>query len=300
MGLKPGSENPASGSVKLPEPSAPPKSVKRPPKPPKPPKPKSGKLKAPKQPPKDLTPEERAAKKAEAKLIRQRARHKVAEAERRKKAAEDYIAYLKQLDREERQRERSAAVEKFIAAIEACSFSDLLDAWKKHAPKTSTPNRAASELSERMVLAVEAEWKRRRRFCKPEDYFDWPTTEIGPDRGGSVAPSEWVLEGLLHCMGYHVGRGSTLTPDGRCRLLTRIYQGHLPPVNGPAYMSEWGRPESALRLEKMAQSLASFARQAKRRSSANLTEAIHSWEHDLGYLYDHYYAPKFWFRWPSQ
>lgn len=64
-------------------------------------------------------------------------------------------------------------------------------------------------------------------------------------------------------------------------------------------MSESERLGSALRLEKSAPCLASFARQAKRRSNTKLTEAIRSRSHDLGFLYDQFYAPKFSFRWPS-
>lgn len=256
-----------------------------------------------KPPAKKTSPEELKAQKLEAKKRKKlnalRERAKAAEAERRRNAAEERDALLKQQDFEKRQKVRSAVVEEFLSTIETRSFSDLLATWKKHATKTSGRNHASFSLSDRIVSAIEMEWDRRRHYAKPTDYFDWPTTEIGIDRGGGLSSSEWVREGLLHCMGYHVGKGSPLSSEGRYRLLARIYEGYLPPVNGPNYMSQWGRPCSAERLEKLAQSLASFARQAKRRSSANLEEAIRSWESDLRFLHDQYYAPKFLFRWPS-
>ena len=51
---------------------------------------------------------------------------------------------------------------------------------------------------------------------------------------------------------------------------------HLPPIESPSYMKEWAIPGSATRLKKMANSIASFARQAKRRRNADMREAVQS------------------------
>jgi hypothetical protein len=74
---------------------------------------------------------------------------------------------------------------------------------------------------------------------------------------------------------------------------------HLPPIESPSYMKEWASPQSAVRLKKMANSIASFARQAKRRRNADMREAVQSWEADLQMLYDEYYVEKFGFGWPA-
>jgi hypothetical protein len=48
----------------------------------------------------------------------------------------------------------------------------------------------------------------------------------------------------------------------------------------------------------MAESIASFARSAKRRDAAGLMHAIADWENDLRHLYDTYYMGRFGFAWP--
>jgi hypothetical protein len=95
-----------------------------------------------------------------------------------------------------------------------------------------------------------------------------------------------------------VGEKSTLTIINRHAILRRVFCMHLPPIESPSYMAEWSKPESAGRLKKMANSIASFARQAKRQSSRHMGEAIESWERDLKMLHDEYYVGKFGFGWP--
>jgi hypothetical protein len=64
-------------------------------------------------------------------------------------------------------------------------------------------------------------------------------------------------------------------------------------------MGSWALPASAHRLKKLADALASFTRNAKRRNNPALDSAIADWEHDLEYLYYRYYVGKFGFAWPS-
>jgi hypothetical protein len=58
-------------------------------------------------------------------------------------------------------------------------------------------------------------------------------------------------------------------------------------------------PSTARRLQKLANTLASLARNAKRRRTASLDRAIHEWEQDLGFLYEKYYVGLFGFGWPA-
>ena len=69
----------------------------------------------------------------------------------------------------------------------------------------------------------------------------------------------------------------------------------LPPLESPDYVKSWGPPSSPARLKKMAHSLASFARSAKRRSSASFALAISQWEADLAMLREEFYVAKFGF-----
>jgi hypothetical protein len=80
---------------------------------------------------------------------------------------------------------------------------------------------------------------------------------------------------------------------------TQIFVSHLPPVFPADYLQGWGQPGSALRLQKMAESIAAFARNAKRNESVDLADAITDWEDDLQYLYETYYVGHFHFAWPT-
>ena len=73
---------------------------------------------------------------------------------------------------------------------------------------------------------------------------------------------------------------------------------NLPPIESPEYMASWGKPATSPRLKKMADSLASFTRSAKRRTSADMSTAIAERESDLRMLYDELYVRKFGFGWP--
>jgi hypothetical protein len=49
----------------------------------------------------------------------------------------------------------------------------------------------------------------------------------------------------------------------------------------------------------MAETIASFVRNAKRRRDAHMGSAIKDWEADLEFLYFGYYVDRFHFAWPS-
>lgn len=105
---------------------------------------------------------------------------------------------------------------------------------------------------------------------------------------------------MLRFLGYHVGHQG-VEPEARKQLLSRVFRGDLPPFHSPRYMAEWGKPQSALRLRKIAESIAAFARNNKRRHDPSLDQAIADWEADLEFLYDEFYAGYFHFdfHWPS-
>jgi hypothetical protein len=149
----------------------------------------------------------------------------------------------------------------------------------------------------RLTDAISREWERRLRNPKPDDYFKWPSTVAEGGDGGLVGQN-WPAAGLLKVMGYTVGSTDGKPDDLRHAILVEVFSGHLPPVHSPAYMNEWGMPKTAARLRKMAESIAAFTRNAKRRG-APMDHAIYDWEHDLRFLYDKYYVGHFGFGWPS-
>ena len=128
--------------------------------------------------------------------------------------------------------------------------------------------------------------------------FPWPSTCIFPGLG-SLSEIDWPQLGLLSYMGYHVGRNGESTRRRR-EILARVFeQDPLPRVCSAEYMEEWGVARSRTRLKKLAETLASLARNEKRRNSVSYAEAIRDREEDLAWLEQRYYTGQFRFQWPS-
>lgn len=130
--------------------------------------------------------------------------------------------------------------------------------------------------------------------------FSWPTTTVVPEGSGDdiaeVSPEDWPNVGLLKYVGYTVGVDGLPAAERR-KILDRVFSRPLPNVHSKSYMQEWGEPNSALRLQKLANALSSFARLAKRKKPKR-TAAISDWESDLRWLKKKYYDSRFYFFWP--
>jgi len=116
------------------------------------------------------------------------------------------------------------------------------------------------------------------------------------DRGSSVC---WQEIGKHADPGYHVGLSSTLTAAQRMLLLGHSFIMRPPPLNGIVYVRQWGAPDTGTRLRKMAEGLATFARNAKPRRNPNLTEAIRQWNDDLEGLRRAHNVGRSDFPWPA-
>ena len=105
-----------------------------------------------------------------------------------------------------------------------------------------------------------------------------PTLVVDFDTGA------WPASGVLGEMGYRVGRNG-LSAIARREVLDDVLAVELVASSSAAnsYVDEWGPPSSRLRLQKMVNSIAAFARNARRRS-ADYSEAISDWESDLEWL----------------
>lgn len=129
-------------------------------------------------------------------------------------------------------------------------------------------------------------------------YFRWPTTGA-PGGNGEVDESFFLhQQGLLGFVGYRVGASGVSAPQ-RQELLDFVYTSRLPSLNSKEYMAEWGTSSTGPRLRKMAESIAAFARNAKRRDAHRLSIAISEWEADLAYLKTKYYIGCYDFTWPD-
>ena len=132
--------------------------------------------------------------------------------------------------------------------------------------------------------------------------FDFPTTDVQASRRAMRADLggvSWREKGLLAMSGYRVGRTHGEALDKRRRLLNYILlRDDLQDVEDRQYAAEWGRPSTAERLRKLAETLAAFARNAKRNPS-DMSQAIDEWEVDLEYLRTRFYERWNEFPWPD-
>lgn len=117
--------------------------------------------------------------------------------------------------------------------------------------------------------------------------FRWPST-IAYEANGSLPEIHWPKIGVLKAVGYSVGSQGVLKQQ-RLEILKNVYEQTLPYVESKSYMIEWGTPKSSTRLKKMAETLASLTKGAKRKKTANMSLAIKDWEHDLAWLKKQYY-----------
>lgn len=148
------------------------------------------------------------------------------------------------------------------------------------------------------IDAIEGHWQhlRSEQRLNP-DFFQWPSTIAW--LGDGCFDFEKDLEsGVLSTFGYSVNQEDNLDEATRLRLLDEIFHVNLPPVFYPQTLTDWDDPASAGRLRKMANCLAAFSRNAKRRIHRDLSLAVEKWETDLRYLRHRYYIEHFGFDWP--
>lgn len=202
------------------------------------------------------------------------------------------------------QKSRAQDAKPTPASIGQRSFEDLRRAWfaaLAYLLKFELANPSAPDVlaARGRLEEIEVEWERRSRLQPADpDYFAWPSTEA-PKGPGDVGVADWEEIGMLGYLGYHVGRTSELTAQQRTAILSRAFAMWLPPLNSIEYMNQWGLPKSSGRLKKMAETIASFARNGKRRRGDRLTVAVQHWEHDLSYLRERFYVGQFNFGWPQ-
>jgi hypothetical protein len=158
----------------------------------------------------------------------------------------------------------------------------------------SKPEHALRGDAVRLRQEISSSWSRK---ADHGDWFAWPKTIALP---GTVRLTsvDWRPYGMLSYLGYHVGETRPTAPGIRQCILEYVFECHLPPLDGPSYYSEWGRPLTAHRLKKLANTLAALTRNTKRKNSMSYAKAIDDWEGDLEFLHDKYYRAFFHFGWP--
>lgn len=153
--------------------------------------------------------------------------------------------------------------------------------------------------AKKILQAIDGEIaKRYSDTLSGDDYFVWPSIDTGDNLGGELRV-KWLAEGLFSFYGYHVGVTNGESQAVRRVILQQIFSRVVPHVFPLYYLQQLGQPLSAQRLKKMAESLAQFVKNAKRRNVDYMDCSIREWEEDLAYLYEKYYVEKFHFGWPG-
>lgn len=187
-----------------------------------------------------------------------------------------------------------------IAKISTMKIRETVTLWQNAIKILADPAKAKRHPDARHVVdAIHKEWIRRRRTrIDPEEVFDWPSTDAEPGVGG-IDTQDWQKKGVLLFMGYKVGDTEGEPQRVREGILSEVFSGPIPPVFPNAYLDEWDDPSSALRLKKMAETIAALTRNARRRRDSLMNAAIRDWVKDLEFLYWKYYVDKFQFAWPD-
>ncbi len=149
------------------------------------------------------------------------------------------------------------------------------------------------------LIAIRDHWDEQRRLCQNNpDYFTWPSTAAWLGDGGFLA-SGLDEDGALSLFGYRVSREADLSDEERRSKLDVVFQAVIPPFTHWFKVLEWGEPKSAVRLKKMANCLAAFARNGSRQTGERMSVPVEKWKEDLAYLRLKYYERLFGFDWPD-
>lgn len=128
--------------------------------------------------------------------------------------------------------------------------------------------------------------------------FNWPSSFAGPS-SYPLPEINWPKQGMLSYLNYKVGRAGPVETKRR-KILSTIYETEvLPNLNSRTYMEQWGRARSDVRLQKLANCIAAFTRNAKRNDPEKFEISIKHWESDLEWLKLTFYAGRYQFYWPS-
>ena len=135
----------------------------------------------------------------------------------------------------------------------------------------------------------------------PVRTFDWPVVETRPAGATGGFGDDFRSISALKVYGYTVGRTNGWPMARRQRFLRDFMELDLPSLVTREYGDEYGAPRSRVRLKKVADLIATLARNANRRNAVSMSDAVDDWQADLDFLKATYYdRPEMRFpRWPS-
>ena len=109
-------------------------------------------------------------------------------------------------------------------------------------------------------------------------------------------PKDMKTESLLKTYGYTVGKKDGKPQPERMFILSNIYENEITSFAKKKHqddIDDYGKPNSAQRLKKIADTIAAIARSRKRDMGKDNAQAISDWEDDLAKLKVKYYDGKY-------
>jgi hypothetical protein len=152
-----------------------------------------------------------------------------------------------------------------VSDLREMSYDDLLQMFLNAV--TLIVKEKQIEAAKRMILAIEAEWKRRRSLGDGFTGFERPEM------------------GMLGALGYHVGHAEGRPPRLRREILTFMLIGELPMVHSATYTEEWGEPGSLKRYRKLVRFLQNNIE--SNQTKPNMKLAVKDWTEDLAWLQEY-------------
>ena len=130
-----------------------------------------------------------------------------------------------------------------------------------------------------------------------EQQFPWPDSSYQADGPINIGESLDAEDGSspMFKLGYSVAQNRGLSEYERQRALEKALSAEdLPWCISDDYMEEWGPPQSAARLRRMAWHIYLMTKRHRQHK-----QAVEKWVHDLGWLQSEKYKPIHRFRWPQ-
>lgn len=137
--------------------------------------------------------------------------------------------------------------------------------------------------------------------------WEWPDVDVSLTSGTGSEIAGLPPAGVLSLAGYRVGKSGLHDGKDRLRILRAVLLLDFPRALCDSlpedYLEEWGQPQTSKRLKKMADSLAQWIinGRKKQQNGQDYSAAIMHWRMDLHYLKRRFYEPlrEAGFTWPD-
>lgn len=134
----------------------------------------------------------------------------------------------------------------------------------------------------------------------PKKPYDVALSKLNRTEFKKMGKVAWRDVGVLKASGYIVGVNHGKPKSERYKILdSLVLEDDLSDIDDQDYASEFGAPNTNLRLRKIAQSLSYFIFKFKKNTNFDYENAIRSWQQDLAYLKQKYYGDRSDFSWPK-